>query len=130
MKGEQRWREHSGAFSLFPSRFYHSRSVAIFRPCYSKSCAELKGSSRSSYAVVAPCFFVLEIIHLPFPSPLKLVQRLPVCPLFPSPLISSCIKLRNIHSFENLFHVSLSFSFSRVKRRSLPSLIRSSSSFV
>lgn len=90
MKGAAR--TENGAFSLFTSsRFYYSRSVAIFRPCYSKSCAELKESSRS-YAVVGPCFFVLEIIHLPFPSPLKLVQRHPVCPL--SLLVAVCIKLR------------------------------------
>lgn len=105
MKGAAR--TENGAFSLFTSsRFYYSRSVAIFRPCYSKSCAELKGSSRSSYAVVGPCFFVLEIIHLPFPSPLKLVQRHPVCPL--SLLVAVCIKLRCA--------THLSLSLSRVKR--------------
>lgn len=37
-------------FYFIPGTLYSQRFVAIFRPCYSKSCTELKGSSRSPYA--------------------------------------------------------------------------------
>lgn len=102
--------ERSGAFSLFPS-FYYSRSVAIFRPCYSKSCAELKGSSRSSYAVLAflcprnnsPSF------SLPRWNLSNGILRALCSPLLPL-LLTVRVKLRV--QLENLFHVSLS----RVKR--------------
>lgn len=102
--------ERSGAFSLFPS-FYYSHSVAIFRPCYSKSCAELKGSSRSSYAVLAflcprnnsPSF------SLPRWNLSNGILRVLCSPLLPL-LLTVRVKLRV--QLENLFHVSLS----RVKR--------------
>lgn len=47
-----RWKEGTENLRAPSSSFYYSPFVAIFRPCYSKSCAELKGSSRSSYALV------------------------------------------------------------------------------